>query len=250
MSVLSADTLAQSRVVVLGGTSGFGLAVATEAVLAGATVVIGGRDPGRLKSAATELASLGGQVTAVRVDAAAEAPAGVGLEHFFEAAGPADHVVSMVGGAMAGGFLDAPLETIRAAVAEKFDASLRVARAAAGSIRTGGSLVLTGGAGGRPDGASGAIVGNQAVSTLVRGLALELAPGVRVNAVAPTWTPTGLWRDLPDAEREATRLQMSRLSPLSRTATVSEVACAYLFCLTCTYLTGQTITVDGGVSLL
>ena len=135
------------------------------------------------------------------------------LRTLLDQLGTLDHVVSMVGGAMGGGFLKADLATIRSTVEEKFFANLQIARIVAPSLAKGGSLTLTAGSGGRPDTASGAIIGNEAIATLVRGLGVELAPHARANAVAPTWTPTPLWRDQAAADVAATRAHFSELIP-------------------------------------
>ncbi|WP_322007911.1 SDR family oxidoreductase [Paraburkholderia tropica] len=234
------------RVVIVGGTSGFGFEVARMARDAGAQVVITGRDAQRRDAALAALATPQNTVSALALDIADEAA----LADFFARIEPFDHLVSMAGGAMGGGFLEAPLETIRQAVEEKFYANLRLGRHAAPRLREGGSLVFTAGSGGRAHNASGAIVGNDAIRTLVEGLAVELAPRARVNAVAPTWTRTPLWRNLPASDVDAIEQRFTSLIPLGRTAKVEEVAAAYLFLIGNGFVTGQTIAVDGGVTLV
>ena len=151
---------------------------------------------------------------------------------------------------MGGGFLEAPFETIERAVREKLFANLQIARHASKKIAEGGSMTFTAGAGGRPHNASGAIVGNDAVRTLVTGLAVELAPNARANAVAPTWTETPLWRNIPAPDVEATKQRLSQTIPLGRTAEIEEIALAYIFLMQCSFITGQTIVVDGGLTLV
>jgi len=155
----------------------------------------------------------------------------------------------MAGGFMGGGFLNAPVDVIHKAIDEKLFANLAIARLAASHLRDQGSMVFTAGSGGRPHNASGAIVGNDAIRTLVQGLAVELAPRARANAVAPTWTRTPLWRDMSPEQIEATDKQFSSAIPLGRTARIDEVASAYIFLMENTFITGQTITVDGGLTL-
>lgn len=239
-------SLEHQTVVILGGTSGFGFTVATLAAQAGARLVITGRDAVRLDEAVAALRARNAQVAGHCADAADEP----GLEACFARIGTFDHLVSMAGGFMGGGFLAAPVPVIRRAVEEKLFANLAIARLAAPGLREGGSLVFTAGSGGRPHDASGAIVGNDAIRTLVQGLAVELAPRARVNAVAPTWTRTPLWRHLSAEQIEATDRQFSGRIPLGRTATLEEVASAYLFLMTATFVTGQTLTVDGGLTLV
>ena len=151
---------------------------------------------------------------------------------------------------MGGGFLDNSIAAIRQTVEDKFFANLQVAQLASHHLNQHGSLIFTSGAGGRPDNASGAIVGNQAINTMVVGLAVELAPDYRVNAVAPTWTPTGLWRQLSDAQLAAQAATVSAGNPLKRVATPAEVASAYVYLMQYEFMTGQVLHVDGGVELV
>lgn len=83
---------------------------------------------------------------------------------------------------------------------------------------------------------------------LVQSLALELAPGIRVNAVAP-----GI-NLLPEAATEQALSErqirdICQSVPLQRIGTPEDIAQAVLFLATASYITGQTIAVDGGRSL-
>lgn len=239
--------LQNKTILVIGGSSGIGFAVASLAARAGAKLIITGRDGHKLERAAAALRETKAKVTPAVLDAADPD----GLSGFFGACDGFDHLVSMAGGFMGGGFLDASFEVIRKAVEEKLFANLAIARAAAPRLKDGGSLVFTAGSGGRPDNASGAIVGNDAIRTLVRGLAVELATRkCRANAVAPTWTRTPLWRDMADDQVDATERHFNGIIPLGRTAQIEEVASAYLFLMENGFVTGQTIAVDGGLSLI
>jgi len=231
-------------VVVIGGSSGIGLRVAEFAAEQGARVLIAGRDQSRLDAAASRLEATA-QVETARVDAHDEAS----LATFFAKRAPFDHLVSTIGSPMAGGFLSARLSEIRRTVESKFFANVVIARLAAPLLRSGGSLTFTSGTGGRAQGAAGSYVGNLAIAALVEGLAVELAPAARANAVAPTWTPTPLWDDVPVAERSATAAHFARTIPLGRTATIDEIAAAYLFLMGNSFITGQQIAVDGGIML-
>ncbi|MFT8649966.1 MAG: SDR family oxidoreductase [Bifidobacterium psychraerophilum] len=239
------EGLAGTRVLVIGGTSGFGQRVALESAERGASVTVIGRNRSRVEAMKVFMDERhGGEV--VVLDATHEND----LEAFLKQRDAYDHVISMIGGAMGGGFMDNSIEDVRLAAEAKFIGSLTVAKTVASHIAHAGSLTLTSGSGGHPYDASGAIIGNQSVDLLVKGLAVELAPDIRVNAIAPAWTPTGLWRHMATQEIERTEEQMSAAIPLGRVATVGEVASAYLFAMQCGFLTGQTIHVDGGVSAL
>ena len=88
-----------------------------------------------------------------------------------------------------------------------------------------------------------------ALGALVQGLAVELAPDIRANAIAPTFMDTPFWKDVPQAELEATKEQFAARVPLSRLGTVQEVAATYLHLMTNDFITGQVLAVDGGVML-
>lgn len=234
-----------ATVVVIGGSSGIGLRVAELAAQGGASILLGGRDQSRLDAAANALHAHGTTVDVVRVDAHDE----TSLTAFFDRAPAFDHLVSTIGAPMGGGFLSTPLAEIRGTVESKFFANLAIARLAAPLVRDGGSLTFTSGTGGRAQDAAGSYVGNLAIHALVEGLAAELAPRVRANAVAPTWTDTPLWDGLPAAERAATKAHFAETIPLRRTARIDELAEAYLFLIRNGFITGQQIAVDGGIML-
>lgn len=232
------------RVLIIGGSSGIGRAVAAEAAAAGASLILIGRNAEALAKARADMASAD---VATHVVDATDAEA---LEKAMGKIGAVDHVVSMVGGAMGGGFMENSVAAVREAIDGKFFAVLEIAKTVLPYVRDGGSLVMTAGAGGRPHNASGAIVGNAAIRMLAEGLAVEMAPKIRVNAISPTWMDTPLWRNLPREKVEETKAYFSKTIPLARTADVDEVASAYLFALTNTFLTGQTLVIDGGLGLV
>jgi NAD(P)-dependent dehydrogenase (short-subunit alcohol dehydrogenase family) len=232
-------------VVGVGGGSGFGNCVVRLALEEGASVVIGGRNAASLEEAAVELRKVGPDVRWYVVDAAEE----VSLRAFSGVIGKFDHLVSTVGGAMGGGFATTDIQQIRETVEHKVFDNLRLAQIMTGNINEGGSITFTGGTGGRPHTASGAFLGNAGILTLAEGLASELAPKIRINVVAPTWTETSFWREMPKEQREAIKKNFSQLIPLGRTATLLEVASAYIFLMKNGFITGQQIAVDGGVML-
>lgn len=171
------------------------------------------------------------------------------LEALFAVLPPFNHLVSMVGDVMGGGFLNAPMATIRHVMESKFFTNVRIGQLAATKLLPGGSLIYTSGTGGRAQDACASYVGNLGINALVEGLAVEMAPSVRVNAVSPTWTVTPFWRDMPAEQLEATRQRFAESIPLGRTATIDELAQAYLFLLQNDFITGQHIAIDGGIML-
>jgi Dehydrogenases with different specificities (related to short-chain alcohol dehydrogenases) len=237
--------LNNQTVVVIGGSSGIGFRVAQLAAKEGAKLILLGRDPERLSEAKAQLSQPGVTVSTQVVDAHDH----VALEGVFERIPAFDHLVSMIGDVMGGGFLNASIDTIRHVMESKFFTNVKIGQLASRKLNDGGSLIFTSGTGGRAQDACASYVGNLGINALVEGLAVELAPKARVNAVSPTWTVTPFWRDMPAAQLEATKQQFARSIPLGRTATIEELAQAYLFLMSNTFITGQHIAVDGGIML-
>jgi NAD(P)-dependent dehydrogenase (short-subunit alcohol dehydrogenase family) len=231
-----------NKVVVIGGSSGIGLAIARQARAQGASLVIVGRDPVKLSTVASEL---GGDVQSIVGDAHDH----VALQTLIAALPAFDHLVSMIGDTMAGGFLQTPLDTMRHVLHSKFWTNLLIARFAAPLIRDGGSMIFTSGSGVRAQDAAASYVANGALAAMAQGLGSELGPRVRVNVVAPAFMDTALWRAKPREDIDARIRSYSQVNPLGRLGTPEEVASAYIFLMTNAYTTGQVLQIDGGMML-
>jgi NAD(P)-dependent dehydrogenase (short-subunit alcohol dehydrogenase family) len=241
---MTSGRLDGQTVVVVGGSSGIGHEVARQAAEERARLIIAGRNPAKLADAAERL---NGAVQTIALNAHDEAE----LESAFSDLDTLDHVVSMVGDSMAGGFLTTDLDTMRHVLHSKFWSNWIIGRNAAGKIRDGGSMTFTSGTGARAHEASATYVANLGVSALVQGLAYELAPRVRVNAVAPTFMgrATSFWRDMSANELEHAQAGFAETVPLRRLGTPEQVASAYIHLITNNFITGQVLSVDGGVML-
>jgi len=223
------------KVVLVGGSSGIGLATAELAKAEGAEVIIASRNADKLK-AATDRLGVKGIVADVTNDES--------VVNLFKTCGPVDHVVVTAAQLKTGPFKTVSMDDVRATMEGKFWGAWRVARAA--EIRAGGSLTLVSGFLSIRPRPNSAIVGsaNGAIESLARGLALELAP-VRVNCVSPGFIATDLIKDLPDALREQYMAQV----PLKRFGTPEEVAACVLFLASkdAGYVTGAVFDVTGGL---
>src|SRR3977135_377369 len=167
--------LAGKKVIVVGGSSGIGLATAELAKREGADVIVASRNVDRLDAVAAKLNAI-----AIPADVTSDES----VVNLFSRCGPVDHVVVTAAQLRTGPFKTVSMEDVRATMEAKFWGAWRAARSA--EIRPGGSLTLVSGyLSIRPRPNSAIIsVANGALESLTRALALELAP-VRVNAVSP-----------------------------------------------------------------
>jgi NAD(P)-dependent dehydrogenase (short-subunit alcohol dehydrogenase family) len=239
--------LNNQRVVVIGGSSGMGLATARAAAAAGASVTIASSDQARLDAALATLAGLPGNCDGAVADTRSEAS----LAALFAGVGELDHLAYTAGDAAAPRpFADLSLEEARQGFEVRFWGAVAAVRQAAPRIRPGGSIVLTSGTvGTRPvPGATLAAGGAAAIEGLARGLAVELAP-VRVNAVRPGAIRTPMWDGIPEPQREAV---FTRLAGRTLTGTVGDadqIAATHLYLMENRFVTGTVLTVDGGAIL-
>lgn len=241
---MSRNKLEGKRVLVVGGSSGIGFAVARAAREEGALVTISSSNADKLENA---LGRLGGGESAL-LDVTDEAA----VERFFAGCGPVDHIVFTAadwGPVDQHEFSETDLEQAAQLFEVRFWGALRVVKHGAKRMQPGGSITLTNGmAAHRPDkgmATSAAMAG--AVEHLVLGLAVELAP-IRVNAVCPGAIHTEAFDAVPPEFRE---FQEARLAGqlLPRVGTPDECAEAYLYLMRGGYTTGQILRVEGGWSL-
>jgi NAD(P)-dependent dehydrogenase (short-subunit alcohol dehydrogenase family) len=237
--------LAGQSVVVLGGSSGIGLASAATLVARGATVVIGARDAGRLESAARTIMAPEGLLTTDRVDAAHRNS----LAAFFGRIGTFDHLVlTLSGAAGAGSIRVLDLHELRAGFEAKFWAHLNAVQAALDTLRATGSITFVTAISARtalPNTAGLAAI-NGALEAMVRPLASELRP-LRVNAVSPGVIDTRWWSSLAPDDRAAMFARYSAATPAGRIGTAADVSAAVALLVENTFMTGTVLEVDGGL---
>jgi 3-oxoacyl-[acyl-carrier protein] reductase len=230
-------------ILITGAAGGIGAAIAAECAAAGARLFLVDRDE-RVEEAAGslgadfELADLAEESAPSRVVEAAAASLG-GLEGVVQAAGiqvPRRPLAELT---------DADWARV---VAVNLTATVMICRGAA-QVMTNGAIVNVGSVSGRV-GMPGLIAYSTtkaAVHQLTRGLALELAPDIRVNAVAPGYVDTPLAAQVMNDEEK--RRALEERIPLGRVADPAEIAPSVRFLLgaDARYLTGQIVTVDGGL---
>jgi len=235
---------------VTGASRGIGEAIARELLASGvAGLVITGRKAETLEPLAEEL---GDRVVPVVGNASdpddADAAVGTAVDRF----GACDLLVNNAGtNPAAGSLLDVDL----GAVDRTWDVNLRGpllwARSAwrASMQEHGGAIVSIGSAGGiSPSPLIGAYnVSKASLHFLTRQLALEMAPAVRVNAIAAAIVKTRLSEALWSYDEDA----VAAAHPLGRLGAPEDVARAVVFLLSdaASWITGVTLPVDGGVSM-
>lgn len=227
------------NVVVVGGSSGIGLATAALAKSEGASVIIASRSAERLRAAADKIGARG-----IEADVTSDAS----VEALFKTCGKVDHVVVTAAQLRAGPFKTQSMEDARVTMESKFWGAWRIARCA--EIAPGGSLTLVSGfLSVRPRPAT-AIVGaaNGALEALTRSLALELAP-VRVNAVSPGVIDTPIRAAMPEEARRKMLEQTAAALPVRRVGTGEDIARQILAFMVIGFATGSIVYLDGGATI-
>jgi NAD(P)-dependent dehydrogenase (short-subunit alcohol dehydrogenase family) len=231
-------TLNNSKVVVLGGTAGIGLAVARGAAAQGATVAIASSNRSRVDAAVAAVPNAAGHVVDLRDEAAIAA--------LFERLGAFDHLVYTAGDTLAlGPVAELDLAAARSFFEVRYWGALAVVKHAARRVRS--SITLTSGTAGRrphPGWTLGASICG-AMESLGRVLAVELAP-VRVNVITPGLVETELWAPVPADARAALFANAAKTLPARRVGRADDLAAMYLAVMANPYMTGEAIVVDGG----
>jgi NAD(P)-dependent dehydrogenase (short-subunit alcohol dehydrogenase family) len=228
------------RVVVIGGTSGMGLATVRAAAALGAEVVAAGRRP------LADREPVAG-ARQVEVDLTSEAS----VRSLFEDVGDLDHLVVTASPGTPGAFLDQDLAGARTFMDGKFFGSWTAARYAAPRLRAGGSITfVTGAAVVRPP-AHGSMItaAFAAVEGLTRALAVELGPR-RVNTIRPGYTDSEMWSFLAPPARDDLRRRVADAMPVRRMGTPDDIAHAAVFLMTNPQVTGAVLEVTGGEPLV
>lgn len=237
-----------TRILIVGGSSGMGLALARRCLEAGAVVTIAGRSAERLQAARAALPAPA-QLDTVAVDIAQEAQ----VAELFARTGPLDHIVSTAAD-ISGAYELLPaleLAAVQRVVESKFVGPLLLAKYGAPVLAASGSITFTSGVAAYRPAARGTVVAaiNAALEGLVRALAVELAPQ-RVNAVSPGWVDTPIWASVA-GDQKAERLQaMAQRLPVGRIGRPDDIADAIAFLMGNGFTTGTVLHVEGGHRLV
>ncbi|MCX7348644.1 MAG: SDR family NAD(P)-dependent oxidoreductase [Alphaproteobacteria bacterium] len=242
--------LAGKRVIITGGSTGIGAAVARRFLAEGAKVAVWCRNPANAKAIATELPDLS-------VVAAVDVADAEGVDRAFaqslEGLGGLDVLICNAGISIRHGFVDIPREdfdrVMRVNVHGVFYVSQLAARHMLGQ-ETGGAILMTASTSAVTayrhyadyNASKGALV------AMMRSMAIELAPKIRVNAVNPGYTMT----PMQEAEYSPEMLaEVNGIIPMKRHARPEELASLYVYLASdeAAYASGAVFTLDGAESV-
>ena len=231
------------KIVVIGGSSGIGLATAKMAAAEGAVVYIGGRSEERLRQARAQIK---GNVELNTVNVVDEDS----VKAFFDKIGEFDHLTTPGSEAIIGKFLELDISEVKKAFDSKFWGQYRAVKYGAQKIREGGSITFFAGIWSqRPIFGSAPVAAiNSAIEGLGRALAVELAP-IRVNTVSPGIVDTPMYSGMDPGKRKAMFQGIAASIPGKRVGRPEDIAQTVLYLMANGYTTGSTLYVDGGATL-
>lgn len=239
------NSLEKKKVIILGGSTGLGLATAKAAAAEGAYITIVSSNKSRIENALMQLPA-GSEGFAVDLRNEQE------IKTFFERTGNFDHLIYTAGENLNLGIItQTDLEKARQFFDIRYWGALAAVKYGASLINKGGSITLTSGiAGLRPGsgwGLGASICG--AMDAFSRAMAVELAP-LRINTVSPGMIRTNLWDNIPEKERIDLYIKTGKALLLGRIGEAEQVAETYIYLMKQQFGTGQSIVVDGGAILI
>lgn len=248
----------RGRIVIVSGAGGGGIGttVTRRVASAGATVIAVSRSAENLAQHVEPLAAEGLSVLPVAADAATDEGIATVLEHARRTEGELHGLVNVAGGAAPPTWMPATRVTRadwRALFTQNLETMFFMSQAVAAELksrRRGGSIVSISSISGMNTAPFHIAYGTAkaALVSVTRTMAVELAlDGIRVNAVAPGVTQTPASGTYVDEDPDRDRLAIA----MGRRGTPDEQAGPILFLLSnlSTYITGQTLLVDGGLNL-
>lgn len=229
------------RVILLGGTSGFGLATALAAAAEGAEIIVVSSRQQRVDEALALLPA-GSHGYAVNLTDEQQ------ITTLFKQVGEFDHLVFTAGETLQlNEFSAIKIDEAKQFFNLRYWGALMAAKYGSPYIRKGGSITLTNGTIGLRPWKGWAVAASltTAIEGLTRALAVELAP-IRVNAVCAGMARTELWSNIPETEREAMFNDYGSKLLTGSVGEATDIAEAYLYLMKGGFSTGQVLVVDGG----
>jgi NAD(P)-dependent dehydrogenase (short-subunit alcohol dehydrogenase family) len=239
------NDLRGKKVIILGGSSGLGLATAKAAGEEGANITIVSSNQNRIDSALSELPD-GSRGFAV--DLSQEKA----IKSFFEKAGNFDHLVYTAGENITMNMVDdTDIESSKDFFTIRFWGAFAAIKYSKPYINEGGSITLMSGSFGQRPSAGyslGATICG-AMDAFTRAMSVELAP-IRVNNIAAGIIKTNLWNNLSDEDRSGFYKHLESTLLLKRVGEAEDIAQAFVYLMKQPYTTGQSLVTDGGAVLV
>ncbi len=232
------------KILVIGGSSGIGKAVAELAYATGNEVILTSRDLTRAERIAK---LIGAAVKGYQLDINDEQA----VNDLFNKIGAIDHVFIAAGNTKIGSVTEGDLLQNLSSFNTRLAGSLYVVRAAIHTMNPGGSFVFTGGIStDRPiSGAWVSGLGTAAAEQLARVLVMEYNH-VRFNAIAPGYTNTPMWDTVLGDNKTTVLAEIAQKLPVKKIADPEEVAAAVLFLMSNQSVNGEVLHIDGGGRLI
>ncbi|MHB8206028.1 SDR family oxidoreductase [Mucilaginibacter sp.] len=233
--------LTDKRVVVLGGSSGIGLATAIAAAQEGADVTIVSSNQQRIDKALEQLPEASKGLAINLTDEKQ-------VQELFSKIGAFDHLVYTAGESLALKTVEeVSLQDAKSFFDLRYWGAFTAVKYGSPNINAGGSITLTGGICSSRPGKGWSIASSvcSAMEGFTRAMAIELAP-LRVNLVSPGVIRTNLWSDMTDADRDGMYETIANSLPLKRVGEAEDIAQTYLYLIKQPFSTGQVIIADGG----
>ncbi len=236
--------------IVTGGGRDIGRATAIRLAQAGANVAINYHSSSEgAMSAVAEIEAAGGAAMAMQGDMTKEAEVAKLVDAAAEKFGSVDVIAHISGGLVARKPLpELTLDHWQTVMDLNATSFLLIVRAALPKMTNGGSIVVTASQAGRDGGGPGAIAyaaSKGAVVTMVRGMAKELGPNIRVNSVCPGMIDTDFHNTFT---KDEVRKNVANATPLKREGKSEDVAnlICYLASEEAAFVTGTNVDINGG----
>lgn len=250
--------MSERTALVTGGARGIGRAVALRLAREGHAVAVADLLAEQGAEVVEEAQAAGGRAISLALDVTDTGSVAAGVERVASALGPIDVLVNCAGWDELRPFLETDEDFWRRVIAINYEGCLRTTRAALGSMvaRGWGRIVNVSSDAARVGSAQEAVYAGAkaAVIAFTKTVAREAARnGVTANTVCPGPTDTALLQGMVQASPDSERLvaALSRAVPMRRLGRPEDVAAAvaFLACEDAGYITGQTLSVSGGLTM-
>jgi NAD(P)-dependent dehydrogenase (short-subunit alcohol dehydrogenase family) len=233
--------LKKQKVIIVGGSRGIGLETTRTLAKHGARLIITGKNRDSIDSAA---ASIPGVIRTACFDFTDE----LQVTRFFNGVDDVDHLVLVAGGTpVRGVFSETDIASMKGYFAQKFWGVVLTAQKGIPKIKPTGSITFFVGRAGRSaiSGWSAVAAVNLAIIGLAKTIALEIAPK-RVNVIAPGLVDTHAYENMSETQRREFYRGVEANVPLGRIGTPEDVARCVLLLLSCEFVNGVVLDVNGG----